>query len=168
MRALSVLIHCLGVNLIPSAIFLVYNNSTKRKADRNERDILPPPPDITGRNRVSRAAWLTLGLACVALGAIGVVLPLLPTTIFLIIAAYAFARSSPRLHGWLMGHHVFGPVIKDWQARGAIGRKAKMMALISMGVIVALSVIFGAPRLVWIVQILVLVPVALFIVTRPE
>ena len=67
-----------------------------------------------------------------------------------------------------MGHHVFGPVIKDWQARGAIGRKAKMMALISMGVIVALSVIFGAPRLVWIVQILVLVPVALFIVTRPE
>ena len=149
-------------------MFLIYNSYTKRKANTTERDILPPPPDIDGRNRVSRAVWLTLGLICVGLGAIGIVLPLLPTTIFLIIAAYAFARSSPRLHGWLMGHRVFGPVIKDWQARGAIRRPAKVMALISMVVIVTLSVLMGAPRLVWIIQILVLVPVALFIVTRPE
>ena len=103
-----------------------------------------------------------------ALGTIGIFLPLLPTTIFLIIAAYAFARSSERLHNWLLSNKVFGPFIKDWQDHGRIRRPAKVMALISMGVIVFLSWGFGAPAFVIVIQLLVLIPVAIFIVTRPK
>ena len=119
-------------------------------------------------NPLTRAFWLGLGLVCVALGAIGVFLPLLPTTIFLIIAAYAFARSSERLHSWLLSNKVFGPLIKDWQDHGRIRRPAKAMAVISMGVIILLSWIFGAPTLVIVLQAVILFPVAGFIVTRPE
>ena len=103
-----------------------------------------------------------------ALGAIGVFLPLLPTTIFLIIAAYAFARSSDRLHDWLLSNRIFGPLIKDWQDHGRIRRPAKFMALISMAVIILLSWGFGAPTYVIILQALILIPVAGFIVSRPE
>ena len=119
-------------------------------------------------NPLYRALWLGLGLVCVALGTIGIFLPLLPTTIFLIIAAYAFARSSERLHSWLLSNKVFGPLIKDWQDHGRIRRPAKFMALISMAVIVLLSLGFGAPTYVIGLQAIILIPVAGFIVTRPE
>ena len=119
-------------------------------------------------NPLYRALWLGLGLVCVALGTIGIFLPLLPTTIFLIIAAFAFARSSERLHSWLLSNKVFGPLIKDWQDHGRIRRPAKVMALISMGAIVLLSWVFGAPAFVIVIQLLVLIPVAIFIVTRPK
>ena len=61
------------------------------------------------------AGWLSLGL-----GAIGAVLPLLPTVPFVILAAFCFARSSPRLEAWLVGHPVFGPHIAAWRDYGAI------------------------------------------------
>ena len=119
-------------------------------------------------NPLYRALWLGLGLVCVALGTIGIFLPLLPTTIFLIIAAYAFARSSERLHSWLLSNKVFGPLIKDWQDHGRIRRSAKFMALISMAVIVLLSLGFGAPTYVIGLQAVILIPVAVFIFSRPE
>ena len=119
-------------------------------------------------NPLYRALWLGLGLVCVALGTIGIFLPLLPTTIFLIIAAFAFARSSERLHNWLLSNKVFGPMIKDWQDHGRIRRPAKLMALISMAVIILLSWGFGAPTYVIILQALILIPVAVFIFSRPE
>ena len=119
-------------------------------------------------NPLYRALWLGLGLVCVALGTIGIFLPLLPTTIFLIIAAYAFARSSERLHSWLLSNKVFGPLIKDWQDHGRIRRPAKLMALISMAVIILLSWGFGAPTYVIGLQAVILIPVAGFIVSRPE
>ncbi|ACI93659.1 membrane protein [Afipia carboxidovorans OM5] len=76
-----------------------------------------------------RRVYLVLGLICVALGFIGVFLPVLPTTPFLILAAACFARSSPRLENWLLSHPRFGPMLRDWRERGAIPRKAKLMAL---------------------------------------
>ncbi|BEV47023.1 YbaN family protein [Afipia carboxidovorans] len=76
-----------------------------------------------------RRVYLVLGLICVALGFIGVFLPVLPTTPFLILAAACFARSSPRLENWLLSHPHFGPMLRDWRERGAIPRKAKLMAL---------------------------------------
>ena len=115
-----------------------------------------------------RLAWLCLGGLCVVLGAIGVIVPLLPTTIFMIIAAYAFARSSPRLHHWLITHRVFGPLINDWNEHGVISVRAKWMSGLSMLVVIGLSVYFNAPRTIVIIQVIVLSCVALFLWTRPS
>ena len=70
-----------------------------------------------------RLGWLALGCLFVGLGMIGAVLPLMPTTIFLILATGCFARSSPRLEAWLLNHPRFGPTLRDWRERGAILRR---------------------------------------------
>jgi len=79
-----------------------------------------------------RIIYFCLGWVMVALGVIGAVTPLLPTTIFLIIAAACFARSSPRLETWLLEHPTFGKTLRDWRATGAISRPAKLMACAGM------------------------------------
>jgi uncharacterized membrane protein YbaN (DUF454 family) len=81
-----------------------------------------------------RHIYLVLGIGCVALGFIGAFLPVLPTTPFLILAAACFARSSPRLENWLLSHRQFGPMLRAWRERGAIPRKAKLMALAGMSI----------------------------------
>ena len=75
-----------------------------------------------------RLGWLALGCLFVGLGMVGAVLPLMPTTIFLILAAGCFARSTPRLEAWLLNHPRFGPTLRNWRERGAIGPRAKAMA----------------------------------------
>lgn len=69
------------------------------------------------------------GTVFVALGVIGAVLPILPTTPFLLLAAGCYARSSERLHGWLLASRWFGPSIRDWQEHRAISARAKIIAL---------------------------------------
>lgn len=115
-----------------------------------------------------RLVWLSLGLLCVGLGTIGVILPLMPTTVFLLIAAYAFARSSPKLYNWLLGHRFFGPIIKNWRDHKAISLRAKRASAISMIVIITLSWLAGAPIWVIITQTIILAIVSSFILTRPN
>lgn len=69
---------------------------------------------------------------CLALGLIGVVMPGLPTTPFILVAAWAAARGSRRLHRWLTRHPVFGPMVRDWRREGAVTRKAKWTATLAM------------------------------------
>ncbi len=95
---------------------------------------------------VARGLWLVLGLGFVALGIIGAFLPLMPTTIFLILAAGCFARSSTRLETWLLDHPRFGPGLRAWRASGAISRRGKTAASAGM----ALGYVFfwiGARRI---------------------
>ena len=73
--------------------------------------------------------WLPLGYLFLAIGAIGVVLPLLPTTPFVLLAAGCFSRSSPRLHAWLMNSELFGPILRDWEERKCICLKVKVFAI---------------------------------------
>ncbi|UAB88774.1 YbaN family protein [Ruegeria sp. SCSIO 43209] len=112
--------------------------------------------------------WAGLGLLCVALAMIGVALPLLPTVPFLLLAAFFFARSSSRLHNWLLSHRTFGPMIIDWQSSGAIRPGAKKAATLSVAAVFGLSVLLSVPSHVLIIQAIVLSAVMLFIWTRPN
>jgi uncharacterized membrane protein YbaN (DUF454 family) len=115
-----------------------------------------------------RLVWLVVGLVAVALAVAGAVLPLLPTTPFLILAAFCFARSSPRLEAKLLAHRRFGPLIRDWRAGGAISRPAKRVSLLAMAATPVVSWLVGVGLVVIAVQVTVLAAVAAFIVTRPE
>ena len=112
--------------------------------------------------------WVGLGLLCVALAMIGVVLPLLPTVPFLLLAAFFFARSSSRLHDWLLNHQTFGPLITDWQSSGVIRPSAKRAATVSIAAVFGLSALIPVPTYVLIIQSIVLSGVMLFIWTRPN
>ncbi len=78
-----------------------------------------------------RVAYFTAGALSLLLGGLGLFLPLLPTVPFVILAAFCFARSSPRLETWLVGHPAFGAHIRAWRSRGAISRKGKRAALLA-------------------------------------
>ncbi len=115
-----------------------------------------------------RTLWLTLGLLFLALGILGVVLPVLPTTPFLLVSAAAFARSSPRLHGWLVNHPTFGPPIRNWEDNGAISLGAKRLAIGTMAVAFGLSLWLGLPGKVLLAQGILMGIGAGFILTRPS
>lgn len=115
-----------------------------------------------------RQLWIALGCTSVALGAAGVVLPLLPTTPFVLLAAWAFAQSSPRLHQWLVTHRIFGPLIDNWHRHRAISRSAKRASIVSMVVVLGVSVALGAAPWLLAVQGAVLALSGLFILTRPD
>ena len=117
--------------------------------------------------RTRRLIWLIVGGLALALGAIGIVLPLLPTTPFLLVAAFAFAESSERMHQWLLNHNVFGALIHDWQRHRAISRSAKVASVAAMAAVFLITAFHQVPTTVLVVQALVLVPCALFVVTRP-
>jgi len=98
---------------------------------------------------------------------LGAILPLLPTTPFLLVATFAFARSSPRLYSWIINHPRFGPLVNDWHTQRAISRKAKVSAVTVMAATLAISATLGITKTILIVQILVLSCVAAFILSRP-
>ncbi|KNC12854.1 YbaN family protein [Pseudomonas sp. RIT-PI-a] len=92
----------------------------------------------------ARPAWLRyllLGIGCasVCLGVIGIFLPIMPTTPFLLLAAACFARSSPRFHAWLLGHPRLGPLLKAYLNGKGIPLKAKVLAIGSMWISIAVS-----------------------------
>lgn len=112
--------------------------------------------------------WLLFGLLTLLLALIGVILPLLPTVPFLLLAAFCFARSSERLHTWLLHHKTFGPMIQDWYRSGAIRPVAKKMATLSVAMLFALSVFLNLPVHVLLIQAVTLGFVMIFIWTRPN
>jgi uncharacterized membrane protein YbaN (DUF454 family) len=115
-----------------------------------------------------RAFWIALGLLTAGIGLVGIFVPLLPTTPFLLVASYAFARSSPRLHRWLLEHERLGPLLRDWQQHGSIRRPFKIVAVATM--VLSLTATAAMGFAMWIVasQAVVLAAAATFILTRPE
>ena len=118
--------------------------------------------------KARRLGWRIAGTVSLVLGLIGIALPLLPTTPFLLLAAFCFSRGSRKLHNWLMNHPRLGPPIHEWRDHRAISRRAKVLAMIALVLAFGGAVLFGAPVWALIAQVVVLTAVAAFILTRPE
>ena len=78
---------------------------------------------------IKRYLYLALGFICVGLGFVGIFVPGLPTTIFVLVAAWAFSRSSERFERWLLEHPIFGSLIKNWRQYRGISIKSKVTAV---------------------------------------
>lgn len=116
-----------------------------------------------------RYGLTAVGLCCVALGIAGVFLPLMPSTIFFIIALWAFSRSSIRLHRWLYNHPRFGHDVRVWHDHKVISVRIKVFAVTLISASYVFVLTFVAQT--WILPLVsaaVLVPVVVFIVTRPH
>ena len=79
---------------------------------------------------MKRIMLLSLGWACVGLAFIGIFVPGIPTTPFLIVALWAFAQSSKKFHAWLLNHKRFGPILQNWESHRVVPRKAKILMVI--------------------------------------
>lgn len=111
---------------------------------------------------------IVLGITSLVLGITGILLPLLPTTPFILLSAFCFAQSSDRLHDWLIQHPYFGATIHDWRQNGTISKKNKFYALVLIILTILLSVFIQLSPAVLVIQIGVLSLVSLFILTRPH
>lgn len=112
-------------------------------------------------------AWCSLAYGCIGLGSAGIVLPLLPTTPFLLLAFWAATKGSPRLAQWLYNHPQFHPYLDAWQSQRAIPGKAKWLALILLSASWLTLFLMGARPLLLVVLWLFFSAVAAFIFTRP-
>lgn len=120
-------------------------------------------------NKWARGLYFTAGIILTGLGIVGAFLPLLPTTIFLIMAAWCFGRSSPRFEAWLLNHRQFGPPLRAWRSSGAIPRRAKLLAFTGMTAGYAIFYVSASPR--WTTAVVVAVVMlcsALYVGTRPD
>lgn len=95
-----------------------------------------------------RAVFLVLGSAFLFLAALGIVVPVLPTTPFVLLAAACYLRASTRLHDRLLRSRIFGPTIAAWHEHGAIPRRAKALAVVMVTVTFTISVVFVADPLI--------------------
>ena len=112
--------------------------------------------------------YLFLGWCCVGLGLVGAVLPLMPTTVFLLIAAWAFARSDPRWHTWLRNHARFGEAIRAWEEHHAMPRRAKRIAFLALALSYLLTaLVFGPLSWAAVIGGLCIAAVALYLAHIP-
>lgn len=95
--------------------------------------------------RESFNLWTLVGLFFVLLAGLGVVLPLLPTTPFVLVAAWCFARSSPRLHAWLLDSQLFGSILRNWEENRCVPLRAKVTAVVMMVGVGGSSLVFAIP-----------------------
>ncbi|MDO9292372.1 MAG: YbaN family protein [Hydrogenophaga sp.] len=92
------------------------------------------------RSRLVRGLLWAAGSLALLLGVIGIVLPGLPTTPFILLAAACYAKASPRLHRWLLNHRLTGPMLRDWETHRSLTRRNKIVAVVSMAVMVSVSI----------------------------
>ncbi|AGF73987.1 hypothetical protein BAnh1_00940 [Bartonella australis AUST/NH1] len=120
-------------------------------------------------SRLLRIFYFALGCVTIVLGVIGVVLPIMPTVPFLLLASWCFARSSPRFHYWLHHHRIFGPPIKQWEESRIIPLFIKIFAIVSMASGFLSFLVIVHPAL-WfaLLTAAVLLVIAVYIMTRPS
>lgn len=124
--------------------------------------------DDQPRHRWPRPLLFAIGWIFTALGVAGLILPLMPGTIFLIAAAWCFSRSSPRFEAWLVGHPQLGPHVLRWRETGSIARRAKYLACGSMVLSFVLLSRTSAPPIALAATATCLIGAGLYVATRPE
>lgn len=128
-----------------------------------------PETGPAGRAPLARAVFLACGFVCVAIGFVGIFVPLLPTVPFLILAAACFSRSSRRLETWLLAHPRLGPPLLAWRERGAIPRRAKVLAVAGMASGFAAFVAFARPGWPLALGAVALIGMGLaYVLSRPD
>jgi len=143
--------------------------ATTTAADLADR---PPETDREPKSAAVRYALLGAGHLFVALAVIGLFVPLLPTTDFLLLAAACYARASKRFHRWLLSSRLFGPILRDWQERRHIAPRARAVAItlviLTLGGAALLSASTAAGRLALVGLAIALVALLLRIGRRPS
>lgn len=143
------------------------STAEEREATQDERE-----PQSRHRPILIRAAWLTVGVLSLAAGAAGIILPGLPTTPFILLSAFCFARSSDKFLSWLTNSKIFGPIIREWnESRALPSRRVKICAMSFALVCFGASIIYFALfSPVWWVSIILgvlCIIVCTFLVTLP-
>lgn len=115
-----------------------------------------------------RVLWLVLAWVSLALGIVGIVLPVVPTTPFILLAAFAAARGSQRLHDWMRNHPRFGRMLRDWERDGAVSRRAKYFATITMSGSAVMMFVFTPHWWIAAIATAVMLVVAIWLWMRPE
>jgi uncharacterized membrane protein YbaN (DUF454 family) len=129
--------------------------------------VIPATERPVAASRVARAVWFSVGWLAVAIGMVGVVVPGLPTTVFFIVAASCFARSSPRFERWVLDLPRIGPMVRDHRAGLGMSRRAKRIAIATMVVFATLGVVLAVDHVAIIGVIAGLVAVgAVYILVR--
>lgn len=123
------------------------------------------PPTLHRSPVVRALLWLAGGVS-LALGLIGVVLPGLPTTPFILLAAACWAKASPRLHARLLGHRLTGPLLRDWEATRSLTRRTKAIAVGSMLVMVGFSIWTFRGRVLAQIALALLAAIGTWVVIR--
>lgn len=118
--------------------------------------------------KLVKTGWFVIGLMSLMFGIIGAFLPLLPTTVFVIFAAFCFGKSSPKTQAWLENTKIFGPMILDWKESGAIALRYKVIAVSMMGVIFVFSLMSNMPAWLLLTQASAMIAASGFIITRPH
>ena len=100
-----------------------------------------PPAAEPDRSRPVRVVFAVIGTVALAIGVLGIVLPILPTTPFLLLAAACYARASTRLYGWLLGQSALGPIITRWRETGSLAPGVKARAIVIVVVTFSVSIL---------------------------
>lgn len=122
---------------------------------------------VLARSKFSRKFYTALGILFVAIGIAGYLLPLLPGTIFMILAAASFAKGNPALEERLLAHPKVGPTLVRWRREGSITQRGKFIAILSMSICVLISLIFVESFWIRIGLMVTVLAVAIYIATRP-
>ncbi|MDH5858760.1 YbaN family protein [Lampropedia aestuarii] len=117
---------------------------------------------------LGRVCLYILAICSLGMGIVGVFVPGLPTTVFVLIAAWAAARSSPKLHNWLLQHTLFGPILRNWEAGGFVSAKAKRAAILTMLISVLVMLLAGVPHWALLLASGCMACVAVYLWRRPE
>tara|TARA_B100000579_G_scaffold6400_1_gene4876 strand:- start:172 stop:561 length:390 start_codon:yes stop_codon:yes gene_type:complete len=112
--------------------------------------------------------YIFLGLLFLVLGFIGLLLPVIPTTPFILVSVWFFARSSKKLENWLVNHKIFGKSIRDWKEKGAISKKAKMSAIPLILFSFSTTIYFSELFYLNLFLAFLGVSISTFIITRPN